>query len=518
MGISPGWFDFFLDLHRSGELKRGDSMLDIGASELFYSHKPEELNEVLTALGAEPYGKDELATMANRSFAAGLFRRAGFHYSAVDYADFPGIIRVDLNLESLPEEHFGKFQFVANSGTSEHILNQYNVFKVIHDAAAPGAFIYHGVPGWGEYEHGIIQYSPKFFWALATANDYEIRRYWGWSSVELEELRPDIMRQIDFPRNRPPRSERVWLHILFRKRGNAPFRGLNDPAFSSEWKEPDRVNYGVGLPESRDESAETGQKAPRTAAAREKLLANCTFYVRADGSDRNNGLVNSADGAFATLQKAADVARGLDFNGFMVTIQIGDGTYTSGVMLDLPLSSGSLVFQGNCDAPDKVLISVAGVNAFQAIGGATFTVKDLKIQSTRGGNALYASRQGTIYFSNIDFGACASPHIYADRLGFVQCEGNYTISGGADAHLLIALQGGARISGVTVTTSGTPAFSTAFAAVSFLGCAQLTGNTYGGTGATGKCYDVQFNGVLQLNGAKLPGGANGTAVTGGIAV
>src|SRR6202023_1740506 len=105
-----------------------------------------------------------------------------------------------LNKDPLPSAYHGAYQLIANSGTSEHILNQYNVFKVIHDAAAKGAVMYHGVPGWGDYEHGILGYSPKFFWALATANNYKIVKYWGWADNVIAPLKPEFLRQIEFPR------------------------------------------------------------------------------------------------------------------------------------------------------------------------------------------------------------------------------------------------------------------------------------------------------------------------------
>ena len=174
--------------------------------------------------------------MADRGMAADLFRRAGFKYSAVDYAKFPGIIRLDLNVNQFPWWRRGRYQFVSNCGTSEHILNQYNVFKVIHDATASDGIMYHNVPGWGEYEHGIFTYTPKFFWALAKANDYKIIKYLGWSDGQPVPLSDEFMKQIQF--SHAPICERIWLQVVLKKQSDKPFAGLNDPAFSSEVTTP----------------------------------------------------------------------------------------------------------------------------------------------------------------------------------------------------------------------------------------------------------------------------------------
>src|SRR5262249_49562533 len=185
-------------LNRDGYFAPGDAMLDIGASELFCSAQPGVLNDFLRFFGAEPYVDVDLQRMANRAFAAELFRRAGFRYTAIDYSNFRGIVRLDLNKKRLPWRHRGRYQFVANTGTSEHILNQYNVFEVIHEAAKPGGIMYHGVPAWGDYEHGIFNYTPKFFWALAKANDYKFIRFWGWSDELVAPLKPEFMEAVYF--------------------------------------------------------------------------------------------------------------------------------------------------------------------------------------------------------------------------------------------------------------------------------------------------------------------------------
>ena len=64
--------------------------------------------------------------------------------------------------------------------------------------------------------------------------------------------------------------------------------------------------------------------------------------MRTDGSDSNTGLANTSGGAFLTLQKAWNAILTLDLNGFTVTVQIGDGTYTAGVSMTIAPVGGTV--------------------------------------------------------------------------------------------------------------------------------------------------------------------------------
>ncbi|MDA0226402.1 MAG: hypothetical protein O2975_09865, partial [Proteobacteria bacterium] len=67
---------------------------------------------------------------------------------------------------------------MLNFGTTQHILNQYNSFKVIHDATRLGGFIHHSLPGVGYSDHGYITYTARCFFDIAGYNEYEVVDFW----------------------------------------------------------------------------------------------------------------------------------------------------------------------------------------------------------------------------------------------------------------------------------------------------------------------------------------------------
>lgn len=257
---------------------------------------------------------------------------------------------------------------------------------------------------------------------------------------------------------------------------------------------------------------------------RELLTANRTYYVRTDGSNSNTGLVNSAGGAFLTIQKAYDViAATLDLGGYTVTVQIGDGTYTAGLIVAGPWTGGGAVtFQGNSGTPANVLLNLTSLNG--VLNNATLpgilTIKDMKIQTTTSGAAIRHAGAGTIQFGNIDFGAVPNGnyHLYASAPGaFLQSTSNYAISGGASAHVLGLGQNQVDIAGRTVTITGTPAFISTFVLSTRQGLVLANGMTFSGS-ATGPRYSADLGGGIFTNGggaSYFPGDSAGSATSPG---
>jgi hypothetical protein len=97
----------------------------------------------------------------------------GFEYAAIDIDGGPGSIPLDLNFDDVPEKFKKHFQLVTNLGTTEHVANQLQAFKIIHDLTANGGVMIHHLPAQGFMNHGLVNYNLKFFWMLARSNGYK---------------------------------------------------------------------------------------------------------------------------------------------------------------------------------------------------------------------------------------------------------------------------------------------------------------------------------------------------------
>jgi hypothetical protein len=113
--------------------------------------------------------------------AGDLFRDSSYRYRCIDLFQGEFTIIVDLNTFQVPEADQNSFHLITNQGTTEHVADQINCFRVIHDYAAVGATILNAVPFTGYFNHGLYNYHPLFFVFMAHANNYEIEH------LELQE-------------------------------------------------------------------------------------------------------------------------------------------------------------------------------------------------------------------------------------------------------------------------------------------------------------------------------------------
>lgn len=260
-----------------------------------------------------------------------------------------------------------------------------------------------------------------------------------------------------------------------------------------------------------------------TAATREKLAADRTYYVRTDGSNSNNGLANTSGGAFLTIQKAVDVAATLDFGGFTVTVQVGAGTYTGATTLKSMVGQASptnFVINGDQTTPSNVVISTTSASCFTASGPTVnATIRGVKMQAATLGFAVDCSNGAYVQIGKCHFGACASAGLQVNGATMaLESSSAITIAGSMPCFVVATT--GAKFTAQsvgTITLTGTPAFSTAFAYCENTSTMRILGNTFSGSG-TGARYAVLGNGVIFTNAAGstyFPGSVAGTTASGG---
>jgi len=262
---------------------------------------------------------------------------------------------------------------------------------------------------------------------------------------------------------------------------------------------------------------EGGPVAPKPAG-REILTAARTYYVATTGSDSNDGLVVGSP--FLTIQKAIDIiCDTLDIASHIVTISVGAGARTAATTLkQLQTTGGAVYIVGDETTPANCTITTTSASCFATTEAAgPYRVSGFKLAAVTSGGGLAANGKGSILrFKNIDFGVCASYHMQASNGSLLEASGPYTISGSASWHCAGFATAAVTIQAQTITITGTPAFSMAFAVSQTLAIVTLYNNTYSGS-ATGPRYNASTNSVINTasgNASLLPGNSAGSTATG----
>jgi len=180
MGLNEHFLNLMIGLKEQGHLN-GLRVMELGAQQLsdaFLRDRAEQ--EKLAAL----YGKssDQLprlpASMEGKlpgeePHSRTFFEALGYEYACVDIDGTPQALELDLNYDEVPKANRGRYDLVTNFGTTEHVINQLNAFKIIHDLTAQGGVMIHELPTQGLIDHGLVAYNPKFFRSIAQYNEYE---------------------------------------------------------------------------------------------------------------------------------------------------------------------------------------------------------------------------------------------------------------------------------------------------------------------------------------------------------
>jgi len=242
---------------------------------------------------------------------------------------------------------------------------------------------------------------------------------------------------------------------------------------------------------------------------RVQLTTNSTYFVSPTGHDLTGD--GSSGNPWQTIQHAVNKVCALDISIYNVTIQLAAGTYIESPTLYNVVGTGSITIIGNTTTPSTVVIdggfSKTGPGTIWTLEGMYF-IKNTS--STTQAIAAYFWAQ--IQFGYVTFGTGFSQQIISSYFALIYAIANYTISGGATEHI-DCNSGNFLMSGLTITLTGTPAFSIFLYEIG-LSNATIVGNTFSGS-ATGTRYYIILNSIANTNGATLPGNSAGATASGG---
>lgn len=161
-----------------------------------------------------------------------LFNFLGYkQHLSIDGHQEPFCYPLDLNHE-IDSEIIAelKSELVTNFGTSEHVFNQMNVFRSIHEFCVKEGVMIHVVPILGNVQHGYFNYQPRMFFDLAIANNYEVL-----STYLASDYWPNL---IPYSRKNlyKNRFRDAMFLVAFRKVADEPFKIPFDGLFENEAK------------------------------------------------------------------------------------------------------------------------------------------------------------------------------------------------------------------------------------------------------------------------------------------
>jgi len=153
--------------------KHNSSVVELGNQTL---KNAKSRGEIYKNLGINPL--NDLTSTKDFYISLGFTK-----YVAIDVNTERDAIAMDLNLDIIKDYNYTEqFDLVTNNGTSEHVFNQYTVFKNAHNLCKIGGYMVHVLPFYRWVDHGFFNYNPNLFPCLANQNGYELKELWIASS------------------------------------------------------------------------------------------------------------------------------------------------------------------------------------------------------------------------------------------------------------------------------------------------------------------------------------------------
>ena len=202
MGLGPVVLSLYRQLKTLGIFDSIDSVVELGSQGVWCPNRT-LLVGLFEAFGRPVPSEKELSLYRSdsgigRAPSRHLHEQLGFKYDCVDIDGNFGALTLDINFDPVPPAYRGKYGLTTNYGTTEHVLNQYNAFKMMHDFTAPRGYMLHALPFTVHLEHGFFNYQPNLFDALAHFNSYKTLGVWIGPDWTLSSLVPWERRLLDF--------------------------------------------------------------------------------------------------------------------------------------------------------------------------------------------------------------------------------------------------------------------------------------------------------------------------------
>jgi hypothetical protein len=233
MGFSVGSLHHLTTLGRSGHIPRAGRYLDFGSQNIAGELARQLVEDFLATFSSKDRYSPKLTAPGAK--IEDLMAAADFEYIAFDTFSEGKTRKFDLNFDGFPESLCGTFDVVANYGTSEHVANQYNLFKVAHDALKVGGVMHNFLPFFGGINHGLFNYHPKFFTTLIANNSYQ-PLYWDFSDVfkSGEDYYKDLSTAGSGSAWESKYMGTALMNIIFKKTASAPFRPPTDAVLAGD--------------------------------------------------------------------------------------------------------------------------------------------------------------------------------------------------------------------------------------------------------------------------------------------
>lgn len=228
MGLGPPVIALYQQLKTLGIFDDVQQVMELGSQNVWCPHTT-MMRHLFEAFNQPSPSEELLQSFANwNGSARDFYQGLGFKYNCVDTDGKFGALTLDINFDPVPSDHLGQYDLVTNHGTTEHLINQLNAFKMIHDFTRPNGYMLHALPYLGQLDHGFFNYQPNLFDALARYNSYRTVGMWVGIDWQLSSFIPWEPRLLEFLVLSPKSTGLlIVLHQkMYQAEFQVPFQGV----------------------------------------------------------------------------------------------------------------------------------------------------------------------------------------------------------------------------------------------------------------------------------------------------